>query len=204
MDVDPLEYVESDDEKDEENRTKEARKSRLNAWVAITVALLATFMAVCNVKDNNIVQGMQQAQAKSIDNWSFYQARNIRQEIAHATAAQLALQEPKDPTAHAAWEKTLAEYKALDKEQGEKKQKVRADAEAQDKLYDALNIHDDQFDLSEALLSLAIALLAMTSLTQKKWLYFLALIPIIFGVIMGLSGLLGWGLHPDAIIKPLT
>ena len=55
-------------------------------WVAITVALLATFMGICKVKDDNIVQAMQQAQADKIDHWSFYQARNIRQEIAPVDA----------------------------------------------------------------------------------------------------------------------
>ncbi len=68
-----------------------AAHSRLNTWVAITVALLATFMGICKVKDDNIVQAMQQAQADKIDHWSFYQARNIRQEIAQATLSQLTL-----------------------------------------------------------------------------------------------------------------
>jgi len=36
----------------------EKRKSGLNAWVAIAVALLATFLGICNVKDGNIGQSM--------------------------------------------------------------------------------------------------------------------------------------------------
>jgi Domain of unknown function (DUF4337) len=47
-----------------------AAQSRLNTRVAVTVALLATFMGVCKVKDDNIVQAMQQAQADRIDHWS--------------------------------------------------------------------------------------------------------------------------------------
>ena len=35
----------------------------LDRKVALTVALLASFMGVCKVKDDNIVQAMQQAQA---------------------------------------------------------------------------------------------------------------------------------------------
>ena len=37
--------------------------SHLNSAVAILVALTATFMALCNVKDGNITQAMTQAQA---------------------------------------------------------------------------------------------------------------------------------------------
>src|SRR2546423_14144469 len=102
MDVDPLEYVEGDDEKEEKAAAEEkARKdkSRLNALVAVTVALLATFLGICNVKDNNIVQAMQQAQADKIDSYSWYQARNIREEIARATAAQLTAQMLATPAA---------------------------------------------------------------------------------------------------------
>ena len=35
------------------------------------MALLATFMGVCKVKDDNIVQAMQQAQTDRIDHWSY-------------------------------------------------------------------------------------------------------------------------------------
>jgi hypothetical protein len=51
---------------------------------------------------------------------------------------------------------------------------------------------------------LTISLLAVASLTELSWLYFLALAPSGFGVLMGLSGLLGWGLHPDGLIKLLS
>src|SRR5438067_8649751 len=63
----------------------------LNRKIAITVALLASFMGICKVKDDNIVQAMQQAQADKIDHWAFYQARNLRQQQAHVTLLQLRL-----------------------------------------------------------------------------------------------------------------
>jgi len=67
-----------------------------------------------------------------------------------------------------------------------------------------LNFRDDQFDLSDASIAIAISLLAVASLTQLPWLYLLALIPSGFGVMMGLAGLIGWGIHPDALIKLLS
>jgi hypothetical protein len=36
--------------------------------------------------------------------------------------------------------------------------------------YNTLNVHDDQFDMSEALISVGIALAGVTALTKKKWL----------------------------------
>ena len=63
--------------------------ARLNTWVALTVAILATFMAVCKVKDDNVVQAMQQAQADRVDDWGYYQARNLREEVASANQLPL-------------------------------------------------------------------------------------------------------------------
>jgi len=78
-----------------------------------------------------------------------------------------------------------------------------AQAEADQHTYDALNYRDDQFDLSDALTALAISLLALTSLTQKRWLFGMAAMVMGFGVVLGLSGFLGLDIHPDFLAKLL-
>lgn len=82
MDIDPQEIV---DTARSASEGREAPPARLNAAVAVTIAVLATFMGICRVKDDNIVQAMQQAQADKIDHLAFYQARNIREQMAEAT-----------------------------------------------------------------------------------------------------------------------
>src|SRR2546430_5995536 len=89
MDLDPMESAR--DAAEPTSESLDRAKGRLNTWVAITVALLATFLGICKVKDDNIVQAMQQAQADRLDHWNFYQARNIREEIANAELTQLRL-----------------------------------------------------------------------------------------------------------------
>ena len=205
MDPDPMQFVEEDDDKKETAPTAASQKARLNTWVAISVALLATFMGICKVKDDNIVQAMQQAQADKIDNYSWYQARNIREEVAKATVAQLTAQAAAaTPQAKPAFDEQIKTYQAIAQEQGDKKKIQQADADKADQTYNELNYHDDQFDLSDAMLALAISLMAVTALTQKRWLFVLALFPTLFGVLMGLSGLLGWHIHPNALTKLLS
>jgi hypothetical protein len=206
MDPDPMEFVNDEDQPQTREAAEASRaKNRLNTLVAITVALLATFMGICKVKDDNIVQAMQQAQADKIDSYAWYQARNIREEVANATVAQLTAQASAAPTqAQPAFQQQISAYQAIAKDQAEKKKQQQADAEKADKTYNDLNYHDDQFDLSDAMLALAISLLAMTALTQKRWLFYLALVPTFFGVLMGLAGLFGWNLHPDALIRLLS
>jgi hypothetical protein len=201
--IDPLNPPGQDDAS--ATATADAKARRLNTWVAITVALLATFMGICKVRDDNLVQAMQQAQADKIDHWSFYQARNIRQEIAQAAEDQLELVTAGQPEqARARAEPVMARYKTLIADQKLKKDSLRVQAEADQKTYDALNFHDDQFDLADALTAIAISLLALTSLTQRRWLFWVALVASIFGVIMGLAGLLSWQLHPDALARLLS
>ena len=210
MDIDPMDQIEDDDDTpdipaEQKAERAEKRKSGLNAWVAISVALLATFLGICNVKDGNIGQSMQQFQAKSVDDWSYYQARNIRGEIAQSTADQLQLAMASAPAA------TRPQYAAKIKlytdeatYQNNEKKKVM-DAAKDDKVqYDKLNYHDDQFDLAESLGSIAISLLALTSLTQKRWLFFIALVPTFFCLLMGLGGLFGWHIHSSLIANWLS
>jgi Domain of unknown function (DUF4337) len=202
MELDPMG---SADAANEEAAADAAAHSRLNTWVALTVALLATFMGICKVKDDNIVQAMQQAQASKIDDWSFYQARNIRQEIGQSTVAQLGVTRVGAPAAQRpAIDSAIARYQALVKDQATKKDSLRVAAEGDQKTYDALNYRDDQFDLSDTLIALAISLLALTSLTKKRWLFWVAMVPTALGVLMGLAGLLGWAIHPDALSRLLS
>ena len=201
MDIDPMSAVEST----EQAGAKDRASARLNMLVAITVAILATFMGICKVKDDNIVQSMQQAQANKIDHWAFYQARNIREEIAKSSVVQIKLamigRSAEEKTAYA---EALQSYEAIVLEQARKKDELKQQADQDQKDYDAANFRDDQFDLSDALIAIAIALLAVTALTHQRWLYFAALIPTVAGVVMGLSGLLEWSFHPTGLIKLLS
>ena len=203
MDIDPLESATG--AADEIATSRDRERARLSSRVAITVALLATFLGLCKVKDDNIVQAMQQAQADRLDDWNFYQARNIREEVATSAATQLKLAAAGAPPAQQeAYRAAIASYEGLIADQAKKKEELRLQAEQDQKTYDALNYRDDQFDLSDTMIALAISLLALTALTHKRWLYWLALLPTVGGVVMGLAGLLAWHLHPDAISRLLS
>jgi hypothetical protein len=202
MDIDPQNLIETAEQARE---AREGRTRRLNAAVAVTVAVLATFMGICKVKDDNIVQAMQQAQADKVDHWSYYQARNIRQQLAESTATQLELAQKSAPaSSQADYAAAVARYQALSAEQQKKKEQVKSQAEEDQKTYDQLNYRDDQFDLSDALLAIAIAMLAVTALTALWPLFWASLVPTGLGVLMGCAGLAAWPIHPDALMRLLS
>lgn len=183
-----------------------AAESRLNSIIALLVAITATFMALCNVKDGNIVQSMQQAQAGAVDQWSYYQAKGTKQNIAEAALDQLQLQRAMltDFKFAPLLDAKVADYQKQVKKYEKEKGDIRKVAEGDQKQYDALNFHDDQFDMSEACLSVAIALFGVTALTQKRALLVVAIVFMFFGVLFGLCGFLGWSIHPDFLAKALS
>ena len=202
MDIDPKDLI---DKAAEAAQAREASAMRLNAAVAVTVAVLATFMGICKVKDDNLVQAMQQAQADKLDHWAYYQSRTLRADVAEATATQLDLAKAAAPAAQApAYDQAIASYRAKAADQTKKRDELKAQAEADQQTYDALNYRDDQFDLSDALLAIAIALLAVTALTRLWPLFFAALVPTFFGVLMGVAGLAALPIHPAALVKLLS
>lgn len=172
-------------------------ESKMNAKVAIAVSITATFMALCNIKDGNIVQAMAQAQAHSIDSWSYFQSKSTKQSIAANTVELLKLQKPTGN------EEIIKKYE--DKINGYEKEKavIKKEAEGYQKQYDDINVFDDQFDLTEALLSVSIAMFGVTALTQKRPLFYFSLIVSSIGIILGLAAFMKISLHSDFLSRLL-
>lgn len=192
-DVDPQELLELQEKEKEhaEEIKKDEAKLRLNTTIAVTVALLATFIGICKIKDNNMVLGMEHAQASSIDDWNYYQARNIREAIYETTADAFHVQAlaTSDPKTKEAFTAEMGTYRALAKDQDKKKADLYAKATNDDRDIDRHKTLHDLFDLEEALLSIAVSLLAVTALTQRRWLFGAALVPAAIGIVCGILGL---------------
>ncbi|HEX4495734.1 MAG TPA: DUF4337 domain-containing protein [Thermoanaerobaculia bacterium] len=179
----------------------------LNNLIAVLVAILATVMALCNIKDGNIVQSMYQEQAHAVDQWAYYQAKGMKQNLAESMGDQLRLRQQEGgltPQAAALVAKEIVNYATIVKKYEKEKADIKAEAEGAQKEYDRLNVHDDQFDMSEAAISISIALLGVSALTRKKWLVGVAVVFATFGVVMGMAGFLSWNIHPDTFAKWLS
>jgi hypothetical protein len=197
-----LEHAEGGD--DEGGGREKEERSKLNSIVAASVAVVATFMAVCNVKAGNVVQAMGKTQIEVVDTWSFFQAKSTKQSLAEAAVDQLSLQRETSqltPEQSATLDKRLASYREkVTRYEGEKAD-LKKKVDELEKDYERLNVKDDQFDISESLLSVAIALLGITALTQKRKLLFVAMGFAGFGLVVGLSGFFGWNLRPEWLAK---
>ena len=186
---------------------EQGRESGLNSIIALMVAIAATLMALDNIKDGNIGQAMAQAQNHAVDAWSYYQAKSTKQNLAEATLDTLqvmrATSAPGAPGV-AELDKRIAAYQAQVARYDKEKADIKAEAEGFQAEYDRLNLHDDQFDLSDAGFSVAIALFGVTALTRKRWLLGVAAAFLLVGVVFGVAGFMGWGLHPDSLMSWLS
>ena len=196
-----------------------AGESRLNSTVAILVALAATFVALMSVKDRNLTLGMMQAQAKAVDTWNYYQAKSTKQNLAEATRDELVALKgvsapstaaPASPAKGGAaaaaeqLEKRIESYHAQVDRYEHEKEEIKQQAEGYEHRYETLNARHDQFDLSDAAMSVAIALLGVTALTRKRWLMGIAAVFLGIGVLFGMAGFLNWNLHVDAVMSWLA
>ncbi|MHB8472729.1 MAG: DUF4337 domain-containing protein [Gammaproteobacteria bacterium] len=184
--------------------SSEVKNKRLNMLVAITVLLLSVNMAIYKVKDDNIVQAMQLAKADAVDTWSEYQAKKIKLHLTENTLRQ----------AEMLGESGAIKPDVLHKEsallQGEitryksELQQLQQRAKKFEAQYDALNYHDDQFDMSDAALSIAIAVAAVAVLTDVWFLLYFSWAAGAAGIVFGLAGFFGWQLHPDWLAALLS
>jgi len=169
---------------------------RLNRMVATTVVLLSVFLGLCNIKDGNINQNMQQAKADAVDTWGEYQATRTKLHVTQSAADQLAVlgSLSRDPAAvakqQAALSAEMVKYRSETPKLQEKAKGFEDD-------YNALNFHDDQFDAADALVSIAVSAAAVSALVESFPVLAISWVFAAFGLLMGVSGFAGWRIHPD-------
>lgn len=178
----------------------QAKDKRLNRLIAVTVVTLSVFMGLCNIKDGNIVQAMQYAKADAVDTWGEYQATKTKRHIAETARNEILVM----ATSVSVDGRRIADAQLIqlaseiDKYQAEAPA-LATKARGFETKYDALNVHDDQFDASDAMISTAISTAAIAALIESFGLLFFAWSFGAFGLFMGLCGFNGWAFHPAVL-----
>ena len=166
-------------------------EERTNNLVAITIALLAAFVAVTTIKGSNVDQAMEQASAERNNSWAWYQAVRVREDMSTYELANLErLARVERDAAEAA--RLAAAIEAQNAEVGRiraRLEEVRQRALGAEDEHARLSGFDDQYDLSSALISIAMALLAVCLLIRTRWLFWFSLLPAAAGVVFGVAAM---------------
>jgi hypothetical protein len=180
-----------------------ADDKKLNNLVAVTVVILTVFMAVTKVKDDNINQAMQKAKADSVDAWAEYQFARVKLHVDENGLNQLRLVESTGQINKELAAKQAAEYEADIKKYEGRSKETRAKAERLEAEYEKLNFRDDQFDMSDVFLSIAIAVSAVAALTDSFALLYFGWASGALGVLFGISGFAGLNIRPEWLAQLL-
>jgi heme exporter protein D len=150
----------------------EAHKGGLGQQVALFTAVLATVGAIVSFfggdTQNKAMLFKNEAvleRAEASDQWNFYQAKSMKQNLAEAAAALAT-----DPKVADKYRQEAERYK-------KEKAEVEKDAKKHERAYKEWNEKSEHayhphhwLAISMTLLQIAIALASITVLTQKRWL----------------------------------
>src|SRR5437868_197791 len=175
--------------------TERKHDPKLNDTIAVTVVVLTVFLAISKVKDDNIVQAMQKAQSTAVDAWAEYQSTRVKLHVDENGLAMLRLMESSNSIDKALAAKQAAEYETDIKKYEARSKETRAKAEGLEQEYERLNLRDDQFDISEAFISIAIAVAAVGALVDAWWLLYFAWGSGALGIAFGAAGFANIGLR---------
>lgn len=180
------------------------RNKRLNHAVAVTVVMISVFLALQGVKSGNVAQAIEATKADALDKWSQYQAARLKHDVveaAQSTNRLLAATPGVDPGVVAAekarGEKAIAAYV-------EREKKYLEEAKTLEGKLEGLNKRDDQFDVAEAMCSLALALSAIAILLGSWWLLGLGWLFGGFGMTLGAAAMASAQLYPQWLVDIFT
>ncbi len=142
-------------------RIMEHGHPRLNRVVAITVVIIAVFMAVARVKSEKTTERMQVAQAQALDQWNFYQAKSVKQHMYTMTVENWKLERDAgtlSPAARPQVEKKLSQWQAEISRYDKEKADIQGKAEQASSLRERLEVKNDWLHTAESLFALSIAL----------------------------------------------
>ena len=167
---------------------------RLNRVVAVTVVVAAVFMTFGKVKSEKITERMQVAQAQALDQWNFYQAKSVKQHLEVLQVENWQLQRDIGDLcapAGARVERSLSRWQTDIRRYDKEKAEIQQKAEAASRLREQLEQRNDRLHLTEALIALAIALLAVAGLVGNWALYGAGVLVALLGIGAGAAAMLG-------------
>ena len=188
-----------------EERSEQQHEDRFNRGAALLIAVMAAVLAVGGLGGGNATDDMIISNIRASDTWAFYQAKNVRQTMYEIEVADLESRLPLETGAdRAALEARIAEYQATvaryddepdpeapaDPMRGEGKKQLMAQAQAFEAARDVAVAKDDNFDLAEVALQLALVLGSVAILATNRAILTASAVLGALGSVLTLNGFL--------------
>ena len=147
--------------------------------VSLTMAICAVLVAVVSLLGHRAHTEELLLQNKATDNWSFYQAKNIRRHTYELFLDMLSISDAKDKEGaeglKAKYEKEIKRYDGEQKEIEEEARRLEQETALAGR-------KGDRFDMGEVFLEVALVVTSITLLTRRKLYWSIGLAAGILGV----------------------
>jgi hypothetical protein len=172
-----------------------AAGKRFSKRVALTTALYAVLLAITSLGGNNAAKDMMLSQQQSSNQWSYYQAKSIKEAFAleRRESVEAILAErgaTMKPAARAAFERMRNAAASDEARYAKEKEQILAQAKALEKDRDVGRAKDPYFDFGEVLLQLAIVAASIAILSGSSPVYLFSIVMAAFGAVLSLNGFL--------------
>lgn len=187
-----------------EQRSEHEQGERFNNLAALIIATMAAVLAIGGLGGGNATDDMIISNIRASDTWAFYQAKNLRQTMYEIELAELETRLPQAGAERTALEARIAEARATiaryddepdpaapsDPLRGEGKRQLSAQARAFEAARDVAVAKDDNFDLAEVALQLALVLGSVAILATNRRILVAAGLLGAVGALLTLNGFL--------------
>jgi hypothetical protein len=179
--------------------------TRFRNRAALLIAILAAVLAVGGLGGGNATDDMIANNIHASDTWAFFQAKNVRQTVLEMAVVELEgdLADPGlTPERRTRMERQLAEHRATiaryesepdaeapdDPLRGEGKRQLRARAQAYEAAREVASDRDNNFDLAEVFLQLALVLGSVAILALNRLVLIASFVLGLIGTVLVANG----------------
>lgn len=175
------------------NEAQEKAADPFTKQVALCVAVYAVALAVTALGGNNAGKDMVMAQQQASNQWAYYQAKVVRENMYLLEAEKLELElEVRGAALSSDDRKRLQtvreKYSAKAAEYKKEKEEIRAEAGKLEKERDTAARRDPYFDYAEVLLQIAIVLASVAMLSGRKEAFYASAVLAGLGLVLCVNG----------------
>ena len=173
----------------------EGRRDRaFGRRVALTTAVYAVVLAIASLGGNNAMKEMLLAQQEASNQWSYYQAKVIREHLNRGNKllleAQLAEPSRLVGPERARHEAVLAAFRDEEKRMNADKKEIEPKARALEAERDRNQAKDPYFDYAEVLLQIAIVCSSVSILAASRPMFWFSAVLALIGTVSTVNGFL--------------
>jgi hypothetical protein len=174
---------------------EEMRGKTFTKRVALVTAVFAVMLAITSLGGNNATKEMLLAQQQSSDQWSFYQAKVIREHLYRSQKIRIEADllergSTIKPEVRQHYESMLKKMNEEEARYNKEKKEIELEAKKLEHERDINRSKDPYFDFAEALLQISIVMASISILAVSRPIFYFAVAVASLGSLLTLNGFL--------------